>query len=73
MLVVQIGGALCHACGGLNVILKHAASCQKAAAAREDFHVALLFALLVCSNAVADWSSCRQTQGKIVPKIGLIH
>lgn len=67
MLVVQIGGALCHAWGGLNIILKHAASCQKAAGAREDFHVALLFAWLVYSNAVAAWSSCRQTQGKIGP------
>lgn len=40
--------------GGLGVILKHATSCQKAAAAaaREAFNVAHSFTLIVCSNAV---------------------
>lgn len=59
--------------GGLNVILKHAASCQKAAATREAFHITLLFTLLMCSNASADYSSFRKTQGKLCPKIQCVR
>lgn len=50
--------------GGLNVILKQAASCQNAAAT-EAFRITLLFTWLMRSNVGADYSSFRKTTGKI--------